>query len=264
MINWKNIIRILTAWTILPLISLFTSYITCKTYNKNLEKKKNILLIFIVSVFLINLIFITLILNRVTISRKYLTLTSIIASTIVTVIIYYKVKINFITPGNIYYSFRTPLILTSIFMAFSFGANDVSNATAPLALILSTLEHDYPIESTFLSLIISAFGLSTGIIMWGERVAETIGERITLLSPVSAFSTQFATSISMIIFTALKLPASTSISIVGSVIGVGLARGLKTVSFKTVIKIFLMWILLIPATILTSYIIFISIRALNI
>ena len=262
LINWRNIMRILIAWMILPFISALISYITCKIYSRNLNKKRSVILIFTLSVFSVNLIFTMLILNRIFMAKEYLVLTSIIISLILTIFIYYKAKKYFtkINLSNIYYSFRTPIILASIFMAFSFGANDVSNAAAPLALILSTLEHKYSIENIHFSLIISALGLSIGIIMWGKRVIETIGERITLLSPLSAFSTQFATSISMIIFTAFKLPASTSISIVGSVIGVGLARGFKTVSFRTVIRIFIMWILLIPATMLTSYIIYVIIR----
>ncbi len=96
------------------------------------------------------------------------------------------------------------------------------------------------------ALALSAFGIASGILIWGFSVIETIGEKITPLSIETAFIAQFSGSIAVLIVTRLGLPVSTTVSIVGAVAGVGLARGVKNVNLRLLGKIVAAWFLGFP------------------
>ncbi|MEM4691422.1 MAG: inorganic phosphate transporter, partial [Desulfurococcaceae archaeon] len=96
--------------------------------------------------------------------------------------------------------------------------------------------------------------ISLGVLLWGYRVAETIGEKITTLTVETGFIAQFSGSITVLIVTRLGLPVSTTVAIVGSIGGVGLARGLRYVNLKTLFKIILTWFIGFPTIMVLSYI----------
>lgn len=141
-------------------------------------------------------------------------------------------------------------IVSACLMAFSHGANDVSNAIGPLAAIISILETgSTAFTSTFPTwiLAIGGFGIVVGLATWGWRVIETIGKRITELTPSRGFSAEFATALIVLIASRLGCPVSTTHTLVGAVLGVGFAGGLGSLNLKVVRDIILAWIVTIPA-----------------
>ena len=90
----------------------------------------------------------------------------------------------------------------------------------------------------------------------------TVGGKITSLNHTRGFSVEFAAATTVLTASKLGLPVSTSHTVVGAVIGVGLARGLAAVDTSVIKKIVKSWILTVPIAAATSAVIFICLRAI--
>ncbi len=142
---------------------------------------------------------------------------------------------------SIEHIFRYLQVLTACYMAFAHGSNDVANATGPIAAIMG-----YSGQVPFWVLFFGGLGIAIGIATWGYRVIETVGKNITELTYTRGFSAEFATATTVLAASSLGMPVSTTHTLVGSVIGVGLAGGLASVNLKIVQKIIFSWILTVP------------------
>lgn len=156
-------------------------------------------------------------------------------------------------------------IFSASYIAFAHGANDVANAIGPVAASLNilktgTVQMVPKISSSLLAL--GGAGIVIGLATWGWRVMETIGKKITVLTPTRGFSAEFGAAITILIASKLGLPISTTHCIVGSVLGVGLARGLSALNLRTLKEIVLSWIITIPASAIACIVIFYLVRAL--
>ncbi|MGB9827736.1 MAG: inorganic phosphate transporter [Thermosphaera sp.] len=139
------------------------------------------------------------------------------------------------------------LVLSSGMMAFTHGAHDVANSAAPFtgviaALSLNSIPEDGLTVNPLILLICSG-GLSAGIVTWGLRVARTIGEEITVLNNDSAFIANFSASLTTLFLTRMGLPSSMTGLVIGSITGVGLAKGIGNVNLKLVARIMGYWYL---------------------
>jgi len=127
------------------------------------------------------------------------------------------------------------LVVTSgCYMAYSWGANDVANATGVIVGAGALSLH--------VSVIIGGLAIVFGILTWGYKVIETIGSEITNLLPIMAFSAQLASAINVHVYTLFGMPVSTSHSIVGAIFGVGLVKGIKVVNLKIMREIIICWL----------------------
>ncbi len=141
-------------------------------------------------------------------------------------------------------------IFSACLMAFSHGANDVANAIGPLAAIISISETG---STTFQAmiptwvLVLGGVGIVAGLATWGWRVIETIGKKITELTPSRGFSAEFAAALTVLLASRLGFPISTTHTLVGAVLGVGLAGGLGAINLRMIRDIVLAWIITIPA-----------------
>ncbi len=141
-------------------------------------------------------------------------------------------------------------ILSAAFVAFAHGANDVANAVGPLAAVVSVLDTGIVGLKAAVPLWILALGgvgIVVGLATWGWRVIETIGKRITALTPTRGFSAEFGAATTIVMASKLGLPISTTHTLVGAVLGVGLARGIGALNLRTVRDIVFSWIVTIPA-----------------
>lgn len=149
-------------------------------------------------------------------------------------------------------------ISSACLMAFAHGSNDVSNAIGPMAAIISTLkQHYYMSQSSAFpiwALVLGGAGIVLGLATWGWRVIETIGRRITELTPSRGFSAEFGAALVILLASRLGFPISTTHTLVGSVFGVGLAGGISSLNIKTLRDILLSWFVTIPAGALLSII----------
>ena len=155
--------------------------------------------------------------------------------------------------------FQKIQIGTSCYVALAQGANDVANAIGPLAVIyfiVKTGNVGAKVPVPLFLLLFGGIGIAAGIAMAGNRVMETIGRRITTLNNTRGFSVDFAAATTVLAASKLGLPVSTTHAAVGGVMGVGLARGIEAVNFRIIFQIMIYWILTVPASAITSMIIF--------
>ena len=146
--------------------------------------------------------------------------------------------------------FAVLMIFTACAMAFAHGSNDVANAIGPLAAIVSVVQSGGEIasKSTLPAwvLLIGASGIVIGLVMLGYRVMKTIGTAITELTPSRGFAAELAAAGTVVIASGTGLPISTTHTLVGAVLGVGLARGIGAINLGVVGKIILSWIVTLP------------------
>lgn len=131
---------------------------------------------------------------------------------------------------------------TASYVAFAHGSNDVANATGPIAAALGYLGQSTPMWV----LMLGGLGIAVGIATWGYKVIETVGKKITELTPTRGFSAEFSAATTVIVASYLGMPISTTHTLVGSVIGVGLAGGLAAVNLNIIKRIIASWVLTVP------------------
>ncbi|HPE85219.1 MAG: inorganic phosphate transporter [Chlamydiia bacterium] len=142
-------------------------------------------------------------------------------------------------------------ILSAGFVAFAHGANDVANAIGPVDAVLEVARTGaINLQKTTPAwlLALGGAGIVVGLATWGWRVIETVGNKITHLTPTRGFSAEFGAALTILLASKLGLPVSTTHCIVGSVLGVGLARGLSSLNLRTLRDIGLSWLITIPAS----------------
>lgn len=159
-------------------------------------------------------------------------------------------------------------IMSACLMAFAHGANDVANAIGPLSAAITILTTGVISANTAVptwALALGGFGIVVGLATWGWRVIETIGKKITELTPTRGFSAEFGAATTILLASRLGLPVSTTHTLVGSVIGVGLARGIEALDLRTTKYIFISWLVTVPAGAILTVILYEAIKyiALN-
>ena len=140
-------------------------------------------------------------------------------------------------------------ILTACAIAFAHGSNDVANAIGPLAAIVNAVENvdltaKAPVAPWMLA--IGGLGIVIGLATWGYRVMETVGKKITELTPSRGFAAQLAAASTIALASRLGIPISTTHTLVGAVLGVGLARGITALDLRVVGNILASWIATLP------------------
>lgn len=157
-------------------------------------------------------------------------------------------------------------ILSACFVAFAHGANDVANAIGPMSAALQTINKGLVTLQAAVplwALAIGGVGIVVGLATWGWRVMETIGKRITELTPTRGFCAEFGAATTIVVASRLGLPISTTHTLVGAVLGVGLARGMSALNLNTVRDIVISWIVTIPAGAGLAILLFFVIKAVT-
>jgi inorganic phosphate transporter, PiT family len=154
-------------------------------------------------------------------------------------------------------------IMSACFVAFAHGANDVANAIGPVAAVLDIIQNGItsnssPTPSWLLAL--GGLGIVIGLATWGWRVIETIGKKITELTPTRGYTAEFSAATTILIASKLGLPISTTHCLVGAVLGVGLARGLRALNLQTLKDIVLSWIITLPASAISAILLFMLLK----
>jgi len=150
-------------------------------------------------------------------------------------------------------------ILTACYVAFAHGANDVANAIGPLAAIFSVVKTKavaLSVEVPLWMLLIGGLAVGGGLLAFGTRVMETIGKNITEITPVRGFCAEFGAATTILLCSRLGLPVSTTHVLVGSVVGVGVMRGMGSLDLRILKNIGLSWIVTLPFTIVLSMLLY--------
>ena len=146
--------------------------------------------------------------------------------------------------------FGVLMVVTACSMAFAHGSNDVANAIGPLAAVISVASTGAVAAKASLPiwvLMLGGVGIVIGLATFGIRVISTVGKKITQLTPSRGFAAELAAATTIVIASGTGMPISTTHTLVGAVLGVGLARGIEAIDLRVVARIFVSWVITIPA-----------------
>lgn len=147
--------------------------------------------------------------------------------------------------------FAVLMMFTACAMAFAHGSNDVANAIGPLAAISGIISSGGEVAQKSAMpvwiLLLGGVGIVAGLAMYGHKVIATIGNNITELTPSRGFAATLAAATTVVIASGTGLPISTTHTLVGGVLGVGLARGIGALNLRVIGSIFMSWVVTLPA-----------------
>ena len=150
-------------------------------------------------------------------------------------------------------------VLTASYVAFAHGANDVANAVGPLAAIFSVVKTKSVamlVEVPIWMLAIGGVAVGGGLLAFGTRVMETIGGKITEMTPVRGFCAQFGAATTILVCSRLGLPVSTTHVLVGAVVGVGFMRGMGFLDMRLLRNIGSSWVITLPFTMVLAIVLY--------
>jgi len=163
--------------------------------------------------------------------------------------------------ANVEKVFSVLMVVTACAMAFAHGSNDVANAIGPLAAVVSIVENNGQVTQQsplpLWILALGAVGILFGLLTYGHKVIATVGTRITQLTPSRGFAATLAAATTVVVASGTGLPISTTHTLVGAILGVGLARGIAALNLNVVRNIFMSWIITLPAGAILSIVFFI-------
>lgn len=152
--------------------------------------------------------------------------------------------------ANVEKVFALLMIVTACAMAFAHGSNDVANAIGPLAAVVSIVDNGGQIAAkstiAWWILPLGGFGIVAGLALFGHKVMATIGTGITHLTPSRGFAAELAAACTVVIASGAGLPISTTQTLVGAVLGVGMARGIAAINLSVVRNIVVSWVITLP------------------
>ena len=276
-INWIKVWSVVMSWVVSPLMGGLVAFLLFRFLTNQVFRRRNPLLyakrilpymVFLVCVILANAMFYKGLKN---LHLNFSFPEAILYSFIVGVIGFFiakplSKKIPDVPRKEIHKQleateniFKYLQITTAFYIAFAHGSNDVANAVGPLAAVFSILKSGTVEMKVAMPIWILALGggfIVFGLLIWGRRVMETIGKKITEITPSRGFCATFAAATVVLICSKMGLPVSTTHTLVGSVIGVGLARGLPTLNLGIVKEIVMSWLATVPFTALLAAILF--------
>jgi PiT family inorganic phosphate transporter len=160
--------------------------------------------------------------------------------------------------------FGVLMIVTACSMAFAHGSNDVANAIGPVAAVIAAAQSGIVGSKAALPiwvLMLGGVGIVVGLATYGRHVIATVGEKITQLTPSRGFAAELAAATTIVLASGTGLPISTTHTLVGAVLGVGMARGIEAIDLRVVGRIFASWLITVPAGALLAIVFFYLLKA---
>jgi len=263
-INWSRMISIVLSWVLSPIAGWLLAYVLFKIVSHAILRKlhpavamkRSIPLIIFTTFFIVCLLFAvkTLKVNF----EEALVWSSVIATiagVLGTMLLRRIRPVGLDEYEYVEAIFKRLQIMTSCYVSFSHGANDVANAVGPVALVYWIISHGNVAQKVGVPvwlLAIGGLGISAGALFLGQRVMKTVGEEITQLNNSRGFCIDFSTASTVLFASVLGLPISTTHVVVGSVVGVGTARGVELVNVGVLKNIVISWFATVPVSALVS------------
>lgn len=280
-IDWQVVISILLSWVVTPIISGILSFFIFMSIQKLIfnnrtpqQAAKRYLPFYVFGVaFVVSGVTITQGLKHILAHFSFANalIASAGISLLIMVIAYLLLKrINIATQDPLdrfagtEKIFGVLMIFTACAMAFAHGSNDIANAIGPVAAIVSIVQSHGDVNASsplpMWILVFGAVGVVAGLAMYGHKVIATIGNNITELTPSRGFAASLATASTVILASGTGLPISTTQTLVGAVLGVGIARGIAALNLRVISGIFMSWAITLPAGALLSVVFFILLK----
>lgn len=267
-VTWSKVLGIVGSWIITPLISGIIAYfifmssqkLIFNTKDPIVNAKRFVPLYMFLAGFILSLVTITKGLKHVGLHFTMIEASVLAVIVGIVVALVGKVFINRvkIDPqadkkmhfANVEKIFAVLMIVTACAMAFAHGSNDVANAIGPLAAVVSIVGNNGEIAAkaslAWWILPLGGIGIVLGLAIFGKRVMATIGTGITHLTPSRGFAAELAAASTVVIASGTGLPISTTQTLVGAVLGVGMARGIAALNLGVVRNIVISWVVTLP------------------
>lgn len=267
-VQWSKVATIVMSWVASPLMAGFIAYLIYQTVQRLILRqedplamaKKYVPVYIFLAAFTITLVTILKGLKHVgltiDLAQSYALATAIaVAIAIVGSIAIQRIKPDpkaeksqhFYTVERV---FGVLMVVTACGMAFAHGSNDVANAIGPLAAVVSIAQTGEIAAKSALPIWVLALGgggIVIGLATFGRHVIATVGKKITQLTPSRGFAAELAAATTIVIASGTGMPVSTTHTLVGAVLGVGLARGIEAIDLRVVARILVSWVVTIPA-----------------
>lgn len=166
---------------------------------------------------------------------------------------------------NVERIFAVLMVFTAAAMAFAHGSNDVANAVGPMAAVISVAQSGTVASNASLPgwvLLVGGIGIVIGLATLGYKVIATVGKNITELTPTRGFSAEIGAATTVVLASYTGLPVSTTQTLVGAILGVGLARGIAAIDLRVVGNIFMSWVITLPAGAILSILFFYMLKGM--
>ena len=267
-VYWSKVSTIAASWVVSPLLSGFLAFFIFMSVQKlilatkdPLKNARKYVPVYIFAVgFILALVTMLKGLKHIGLDLSYFQsfLIAIVSGFITMSIGIFAIKRIKIDPEmdsdfrftNVERIFGVLMVFTACGMAFAHGSNDVANAVGPVAAIVSIVKTGVVAQKSSLAtwiLLLGAVGIVLGLATYGWRVIRTVGKNITELTPSRGFAAELAAASTVVIASGTGLPISTTHTLVGAVLGVGIARGIGALNLRVVRNIMLSWIITLPA-----------------
>ncbi len=282
-IKWSKVGDIVMSWVITPVIAGFIAFMIFQTVHHLILKqedplakaKRYVPIYMFITAFVLTLVTIKKGLKHVglnlndTEAYSYAALSGVVVALIGAFFIS-KIKgdkkkekqFHFYTVERV---FAVLMVITASGLAFAHGSNDVANAVGPVAAIVSTAQTGFVAAKSGIQtwiLLLGGIGIVIGLATFGVRVIRTVGQKITHLTPSRGFAAELAASTTIVVASGTGMPISTTQTLVGAVLGVGMARGISAIDLKVVRQIFASWVITIPAGAALSIVFFFILKAI--
>ena len=145
--------------------------------------------------------------------------------------------------------FSVLMVITACGMAFAHGSNDVANAIGPVAAVFSIVQEGEIGQEAPVSiwiLLLGGVGIVIGLATFGRNVIATVGRKITHLTPSRGFAAELGAAMTIVVASGTGIPISTTHTLVGGILGVGMAHGISAIDLSVVGRIFISWFITIP------------------
>ena len=276
-VSWDKIVDILYSWVSSPLISAVLAFIIFRSVQKFILESKNksrsAIRLIPVYVFLVMVVIALVTAKKGLVhlgfdwSDDFILQISLGLAALVSglAFIYLRQQAQNLTDvSGIEVAFSLLMVFAACAMAFAHGSNDVANAIGPLAAIVSVVNSNGIISTQAAVgswvLLLGGAGIVFGLATYGHRVIKTVGEKITKLTPSFGFSANLATASTVVFASFLGFPVSTTHTLIGGVIGVGLANDYRKIDFKQIGTIFISWVVTVPVGALLTILYYVLLR----
>ena len=282
-VQWGKVGTIVMSWVVSPLTAGFIAYLLYRSVQKLIlsqddplaKAKRYVPVYMFLAAFTITLVTILKGLKHVgltiSLQNSYLLAIAIAAG----IAVLGAVLISRIKPdpkaekSQHFYTvervFGVLMVITACGMAFAHGSNDVANAIGPLAAVVSIAKNGVIGAKSSLEawvLMLGGAGIVVGLATFGRHVIATVGKKITQLTPSRGFAAELAAATTIVIASGTGIPISTTHTLVGAVLGVGMARGIEAIDLRVVARILVSWVVTIPAGAILAILFFLLFKAI--
>ena len=272
-VNWEAVSSIATTWVLSPILSGVLAFFVFKSIKflildtenpfSNTLKFSPIYLFFVG--FVISMLTFLKGLKHVGIDldfaeAAFFSFLFAIGITIIGLLLLKTSNISKQKDASIESFFAILVIFTACAMAFAHGSNDVANAVGPLAAVVNTVSQNDSLNNeiavTSWILLLGSIAIVIGLLTYGFKVIGTVGKGITKITPSSGFAAELSAATIVVLSSSYGFPVSTTHTLVGAIIGIGLVNSSRNLDWSNVVQIFSGWIVTIPVGGILSILIF--------